>query len=172
MGVCFILIMSSSRFFFVTRHSLYQVAQRDVSSSPVVMKMAVHTPTGRNGAELRNPVGGVFRTGYYVGIGPNSIFKFDVTGNPVSGERPELKRGIQIGSRSGEPIALFLSRGGRCEECFETLKNPGLDVLPFDVRWQNETIEALQAIGFDHPFIIMTRSGKYALPDRIKEQLV
>ncbi len=134
------------------------------TSSPEVMKMVADSAVRPDGNPLANPVGGVLRRGYWVGISRKSVVKYGNAGDDriILGSQT-----IQTGSATGRPIGFF-KRQADAYECFRLCQEKASEIVPYDPRWKGETVETLRLVGLDHPNIIIATVGdRWSIPQEI-----
>jgi len=154
--------------FFCTLHSVYRIRVTDPTSSPEIMKMATESSVRPDGGPIVNPVGGVLRKGFWVGVSRKSVVKYGIAGSDriILGSQT-----IQTGSATGKPIAFFRRRA-EVDECFRLCQEKGAKVIAYDPQWRSETIQTLRLIGIDHPTVIIATVGdRWSIPSEILAKL-
>jgi hypothetical protein len=157
-------------FYAVTPYSVFRIRiPVKLDMSPIIMKMGTKVLSADIGRELRVPVGGTFRKGFFLGITACGIYKY----NTAEGETQTIGRSpVPVedipGSvrshnmtKSNGLVALFL-HWRDVEVCAENRLEVSLDP-----RWHFQTREVITAIGLEHPLVSISRKDKYAIPPHL-----
>lgn len=156
-------------FYAVTPYSVFRISVPEtLDSSPIVMKMGTKVLSADVGHDLKVPVGGTFRKGFFLGITACGIYKYDTSADQVQIIHPDSAPNAvehvpgQIRShrmtKSSGLVALFIHHRD-VEVCAENKLEASLDP-----RWYFQTRQVITMIGQKHPLISISKKGKYAIP--------